>query len=455
MFKIKILTKYFYLERGRLPVSVIFILFNISLFSQNTAFVNNGCNIYVQGPGSLTANPTISIHGSYLNLYDGQNHGTIEEVGGNIWLDSNWINNAGNNVFTNNTGSNTDGFVTFHNTKSVQYIDGTTPTHFENLFLNDYRKQLLNNNNLVNGVLYLDAALILNSFNFIINNPNPLSISYISGFIKSETLPGNYSTLQWNIGSALGTFKIPFGSDIYSFNDLNLTVNLKTPIGPGDYMSFATYPADMYNLPLPTTSSPLELEPRKVADRYWILSPSNPLNKPTCDITFTFSGNDIDNAHNSIDRKLLKASRNNTDIGKWLDMKPRGTVAGNTVTIHDVTPAEFYEPWTLVNIPGSPTNVFVPDAFTPDGDGLNDVFKPTFKVDFVVTSYEFIIFNRWGEEVFHTTDPDEGWNGRKHNNEGEPVIDVYSWVIIVKGQDIENNDDDYRKRIVGMVTLYK
>jgi len=77
MFKIKILTKYFYLERGRLPVSVIFILFNISLFSQNTAFVNNGCNIYVQGPGSLTANPTISIHGSYLNLYDGQNHGTI------------------------------------------------------------------------------------------------------------------------------------------------------------------------------------------------------------------------------------------------------------------------------------------------------------------------------------------------------------------------------------------
>jgi len=456
MFNIRLLDKYIPLKRLLFAISTAIIMLPYQLVSQDIALVNNGCNIYIQGPGSMTASPTISVHGSFLNLNDGLTDGTIEENKGNIWLDSNWTNNANNNVFTNFSGSDIDGYVTFHNTSDIQYIGGTNPTHFENLFLNDYRKQLNNDNNLIHGTLYLDAAFILNSNNFIIDNPNPLSMNYMSGFIKSETLPGAYGTIQWNIGSGLGNYIIPFGSDNSFFDDLNYTIDIKSSMGINDNIKFATYHSDMYNYPLPIGASPLEIEPRKIVDRYWIISPSNPLNNPTADMTFTYSSQDINAAYNSINIKYLKASRNNTTLGQWMDMAPRGIPANNTVTIEDVTPAEFFEPWILVNIPGPVANVFVPDAFTPDGDVINDEFIPIFQINYEVASYDFYIFDRWGNMMFHTTDPTKGWNGKKNNVEGEPVINVYSWVVVVKGKNKENPNDEPRgEKLVGKVTLLK
>ena len=50
----------------------------------------------------------------------------------------------------------------------------------------------------------------------------------------------------------------------------------------------------------------------------------------------------------------------------------------------------------------------IPNAFTPNRDGLNDVFKP---VLFGVHDYTFIVFNRWGQQLFETSDPAEGWDG--------------------------------------------
>lgn len=51
---------------------------------------------------------------------------------------------------------------------------------------------------------------------------------------------------------------------------------------------------------------------------------------------------------------------------------------------------------------------FIPNAFTPNGDGLNDLFKP---VLLGVNAYNFLIFNRFGEELYHTSDPQAGWDG--------------------------------------------
>jgi gliding motility-associated-like protein len=53
--------------------------------------------------------------------------------------------------------------------------------------------------------------------------------------------------------------------------------------------------------------------------------------------------------------------------------------------------------------------VFVPGAFTPNNDGLNDVFKPSTQC--FVQQYRFTVFNRFGQVVFTTTDPSKGWNG--------------------------------------------
>ncbi|MCB9241704.1 MAG: gliding motility-associated C-terminal domain-containing protein [Flavobacteriales bacterium] len=56
---------------------------------------------------------------------------------------------------------------------------------------------------------------------------------------------------------------------------------------------------------------------------------------------------------------------------------------------------------------------FIPSSFTPNGDGLNEVFKPTL-VNF--ENYELEIFNRWGERLFGTHDVNVGWDGTYNGN---------------------------------------
>ena len=54
--------------------------------------------------------------------------------------------------------------------------------------------------------------------------------------------------------------------------------------------------------------------------------------------------------------------------------------------------------------------LFIPNAFTPDGNGLNDQFKPG-NIE-GATDYTLTIFNRWGEKLFVSHDPNHGWDGR-------------------------------------------
>ncbi len=56
-----------------------------------------------------------------------------------------------------------------------------------------------------------------------------------------------------------------------------------------------------------------------------------------------------------------------------------------------------------------PNNIFFPRAFTPNGDGSNDSYRPG--VYGTLEFYHIKIYNRWGETVFESTDPQKGWNG--------------------------------------------
>ncbi len=70
-------------------------------------------------------------------------------------------------------------------------------------------------------------------------------------------------------------------------------------------------------------------------------------------------------------------------------------------------------------------NLYVPNAFTPDGnDNLNSTFRA---IGYQLNNYNLKIFNRWGELIFETTDPLDGWNG-KHNGENCPQ-DSYVYQI--------------------------
>ncbi len=91
--------------------------------------------------------------------------------------------------------------------------------------------------------------------------------------------------------------------------------------------------------------------------------------------------------------------------------------------------------------------IYVPNAFTPDGDGLNDVFTPILRGE-DPKSYELMIFNRWGELIFTSNNKLIGWDGT-HNN-AKSKEDVYVWKVKVKKK-MNQDKVDY----IGHVTLLR
>lgn len=78
--------------------------------------------------------------------------------------------------------------------------------------------------------------------------------------------------------------------------------------------------------------------------------------------------------------------------------------------------------------------LFVPKAFTPDGDGLNDEFGPV--GEFNLEYYEMYIYDRWGKLVFSTTNPNENWNGKDANGNEFPT-GVFTYIIKAKAPESE------------------
>jgi gliding motility-associated-like protein len=77
--------------------------------------------------------------------------------------------------------------------------------------------------------------------------------------------------------------------------------------------------------------------------------------------------------------------------------------------------------------------LFMPNAFTPNGDGNNDEFGPVGQIH-SLENYELSIYDRWGGRVFTSNDPKENWNGRFDNtgNESPPGVYVYDLTYKVK-----------------------
>ncbi len=96
-----------------------------------------------------------------------------------------------------------------------------------------------------------------------------------------------------------------------------------------------------------------------------------------------------------------------------------------------------------------PIQVFyAPNAFTPNSNGKNDVFR-VYGDGIEFSTFEMVIFNRWGERIFKTNDYNEGWNGAI-NNIGDVVKqDSYVWKVTFK--DFNGND----KKYIGHVTIVK
>ncbi len=86
-----------------------------------------------------------------------------------------------------------------------------------------------------------------------------------------------------------------------------------------------------------------------------------------------------------------------------------GCIGDDTIIVNVVNQAEF----------------FIPSAFTPNGDGINDIFRPV-AIGYKGLSY-FRVFNRWGQLVYFSNSLESGWNGTFNNALAE--MGVYFWEI--------------------------
>jgi gliding motility-associated-like protein len=89
----------------------------------------------------------------------------------------------------------------------------------------------------------------------------------------------------------------------------------------------------------------------------------------------------------------------------------------------------------------------IPNAFTPNNDGKNDVFRIIYKGDIVLK--EFSIYNRYGQQIFTTSSINQTWDGTFHGQEEE--LGVYYYYIRM----ICGNNHDHEVTFKGDVTLIR
>lgn len=89
---------------------------------------------------------------------------------------------------------------------------------------------------------------------------------------------------------------------------------------------------------------------------------------------------------------------------------------------------------------------YIPNAFTPNGDGINDEF---IGAGIGISEYEMWIYDRWGEQLYYTNDINKPWDGSVKGKRGQSKQDVYIWKVRIK--DVLKKHHEY----TGHVTLIK
>jgi len=94
-----------------------------------------------------------------------------------------------------------------------------------------------------------------------------------------------------------------------------------------------------------------------------------------------------------------------------------------------------------------PVELFIPNAFSPNGDGINDLFGVQ---GANVSDFKMWIFDRWGKQVFFSDDIDKKWNGSNQDGEFYPGTTSFNYLIEYKGP----GEDDATK-LTGTINLVR
>lgn len=279
----------------------------------------------------------------------------------------------------------------------------------------------------------------------------PAGIALCAG--ESEVLsPGNAQSYLWSDGTTESTLEVDAaGSYSVILGNGDCTVEVSTQVEVSPLPQFA-FPA-AFSLcedstlvhPLPELPYAFTLGGAEVSDAIVVNAPGNyqlvAIDQATgCSrqTTFTVEGRSAPRA--TLPERVLLCEQSSALLDPGNTAFETTTVwnTGDDTALLTVFEAGIYtvdltnpcgsaSATTEVEVVPCDCPVFVPNAFTPDLDYLNELFVPV--VGCEVSDYRFSIFDRWGERVFFSDKPGEGWNGSgaagTHYVEGE----VYIWQL--------------------------
>src|SRR5207253_101782 len=96
------------------------------------------------------------------------------------------------------------------------------------------------------------------------------------------------------------------------------------------------------------------------------------------------------------------------------------------ITITDIDGCSRKDSILVTVIENCTLELYVPNAFSPNGDGENDVLYVKTRNNNCIRSMIFEIYDRWGNRVFESKDILIGWNGKRNGKEYDPDVFVYN-----------------------------
>ena len=127
-----------------------------------------------------------------------------------------------------------------------------------------------------------------------------------------------------------------------------------------------------------------------------------------------------------------------------------GTGSGFEITLIASTTMGCIDSASIAISPQRGGIYYIPNSFTPDGDGYNQVFKPQFTSGFDFWSYNMTIYNRWGEVIFESNNLEVGWDGTYGLSGVNATAGTYTYKINIKVP-----DNDLKMVISGHINLIR
>ena len=467
---------------------VFFIFLFGSLFSQTALFNNNGASIYVKDGGFMIVK-TNSLHNNVVagnGLLDNQgtivvegyvkNDATINGNGDTIKVLGDWIND--NNYIGNNS------WVYLNGNVPVQNITGSAVTTFNNLDISAGPEKFQTINTIVNGLLNLNnSELATDVHQLFIDNVNRAAISWGNGYVSSLGA-GRLSRLT----NATNTYLFPVGSPSYNngpsiFRPIEMTPNTTIADTFSACLVKGNATSDGYNVQTVdrilcmvnpnfyhrlyngsgAAAADLTMYYNTATDgdwtdeAHWKNNQWNYMGTSTAGTGLGFSTVTVPAVSDFTPEPFALATKKfqllaGPDVhiveGQSVSFSPTiGAGAGAsiewtpdlyltcntcadpvadppsttryTITVTDPAGCKLADSLLVdVTMPA----LLVPTGFSPNGDGENDVFHVLNKN---LAKLDLVVFNRWGEKVFETTDWTVGWDGTYKGMKQE--IGVYIW----------------------------